>query len=226
VAAFSAEDARRHGVPWLDLARDRQLAQRLLPLLDDFALHGFVPAGLAGRVTPAEATARWEALRAFYRRHGHFLVTSGPYRLKSWGDDGVVLEVFRDLSYPLGVGSYDRYALPRRAHVVRVETRGGRLLVHVDVETVRKFQREYEIVRQPLRDAGADTPTPACRHVAVGADGSVKRAGPLAYAGGGAFALEPAGLPAGTYRVAVECHLEPHGPAPEPRLISYTVASP
>jgi hypothetical protein len=227
LAAFSAEDARRRGVPWLDLARDRPLARRLLPMVDDFARQGFVPAGLAGRVTPAEATARWQALGAFYRQHGHFLATNGPYRLKSWGDDGVVLEVFRDLSYPLGVGSYDRYALPRRAHVARVETREGRLLVHVDVETVRKFQREYEITTRPLRDAGVDTPTPVCRYVAVGADGAVKRAGPLAYAGGGAFAVEPApALPAGTYTVAVGCHVEPHGPSPEPRLLTYRVGTP
>jgi hypothetical protein len=108
-----------------------------------------------------------------------------------------------------------------------VETREGRLLVHVDVETIRKFQREYEITTRPLRDAGVDTPTPVCRYVAVGADGAVKRAGPLAYAGGGAFAVEPApALPVGTYTVAVGCHVEPHGPSPEPRLLTYRVGTP
>ena len=59
-----------------------------------------------------QARQRWAALRRFARARGHLLVTNGPYRLDKWTNDTVVLQVFRDFSYPLGVGVYDRYALP------------------------------------------------------------------------------------------------------------------
>jgi len=51
------------------------------------------------------------------REHHHFLVTNGPYRLQSWSETGAVLAVFRDLSYPLGVGSFDKEVYPRRAFI-------------------------------------------------------------------------------------------------------------
>ena len=59
-------------------------------------------------MTAQDARKRWAALASFYKEHGHFLVTDGPYRLKRWSPDSVTLEAFRDLSYPLGVGSYRR----------------------------------------------------------------------------------------------------------------------
>ena len=98
LAAFSSESARAKGVPWLDLVRDRALGPHLRTILDDLALQRHVPPALVGRVTPAEAEARWVALRAFHEASGHFLVTNGPYRLASWTDDTSVLQVFRDLS--------------------------------------------------------------------------------------------------------------------------------
>ncbi len=65
-------------------------------------------------VTAEEARRRWAALAAFHKANGHFLVTNGPYKLKAWSADSVTLEAFRDLTYPLGVGSYDAYAIPAR----------------------------------------------------------------------------------------------------------------
>jgi hypothetical protein len=110
LAAFSRESAQARGVPWLDLARDRALGPRLRALLDELAARPHVPAALAGRVTPADAGARWAALRAFHDALGHLLVTNGPYRLVSWTDDTSVLQVFRDLSYPRGLGVFNSHA--------------------------------------------------------------------------------------------------------------------
>ena len=62
-------------------------------------------------VSESAARRRWSALAAFYRSNGHFLVTNGPYRLNSWTERSVTLEAFRDLTYPLGVGSYDAFAI-------------------------------------------------------------------------------------------------------------------
>ena len=51
---------------------------------------------------------------------GHFLVTRGPTSSRSGRDGAVVLEVFRDFTNPIGVGTFDRFAIPRRAYVARI----------------------------------------------------------------------------------------------------------
>ena len=99
---------------------------------DNDRCHGGVP----GEARTDDARKRWAALSAFYRSHGHFLVTNGPYQLKSWSGESASLEVFRDLSYPLGVGSYDTYAIPRRGYVTGVERLEGGLRLSADIETV------------------------------------------------------------------------------------------
>ena len=65
-------------------------------------------------------------------------MTNGPYQLdKLDGDGGGPLGVFRDLTYPLGVGHFDRFAIPLRAYVAaRRPTRGDRLEFQADVERV------------------------------------------------------------------------------------------
>src|SRR5207244_8846787 len=155
-----------------------------------------------------EARKRWAALAAFYKDHGHFLVTNGPYRLKSWSADGATLEVFRDLSYPLGVGSYDAYAIPRRGYVTKAERREGGLRLSGDIETVMKFMRDYPIVRQPIGSINAATlasAAPECRYAAVDADGRIVLAGTAHLQDDRKFAVELDGqLPAGRYTVMAE----------------------
>jgi hypothetical protein len=179
-AAFSRESARARNVPWLDLARDRALAPRLLALLDDLAARAPVPAALAGRVTPVEARARWAALRAFHEASGHFLVTNGPYRLASWTEDTSVLQVFRDLSYPRGLGVFNSHALPLRAFVTGAEVRPGELVLKAEVERMDRFGRDYQIVREPFvkRTLEQDRRTlPVAHYVVVGPDRAVAAAG-------------------------------------------------
>ena len=149
-AAFSRTEAARRGIPWLDLVRSDELKQKLALLVAEFERTGYRPEQLQSLVSAEEARRRWAALAAFYRQYGHFLVTNGPYRLKRWRNDSVTLEAFRDLSYPLGVGSYDAYAIPRRAFITEIVEKDGRFKISADVEVVRKFQRSYAIDRQPL----------------------------------------------------------------------------
>ena len=81
LAAFSPEEARRRGIAWMDLARDKKLKAALATIVDEFARQSHVPVGLRGSVTAIEARDRWSALQHFYDTYGHFLVTNGPYRL-------------------------------------------------------------------------------------------------------------------------------------------------
>ncbi|MCH8113457.1 MAG: hypothetical protein IH905_16135 [Proteobacteria bacterium] len=228
-AAFSQEQAARLGVEWLDLVRTEGLKKRLASLVGEFARGGFVPGPLRGMVTAEEARARWEALGAFYAKHGHFLVTNGPYLLKSWSAGATVLQVFRDISYPLGVGSYDSYAVPRRAYISRIETRNQGLRLFVEIEKLEKFMRSYKIVREPLRGAGSDAlagQALECRYLVVAADGKVRLAGQGRLQEDGTFAVDLKGkLKPGQYTVLTTLYLNGNTVSPDIRRISYRVAA-
>jgi hypothetical protein len=180
-------------VPWLDLVRDSVQASRLLGLLDELRGRGHVPPALAGLVTPAEARARWAALRSFRDASGHLLVTNGPYRLASWGDDTTVLQVFRDLSYPRGVGVFNSHAIPLRAWVAATERRGDTLVLRGEVERIERFGREHRIVREPLvkRVVEQDRRSlPLGHYVAVGPGGDVTLAGTVAATDPGDYVID------------------------------------
>jgi hypothetical protein len=228
LAAFSEDEARRRGVPWLDLARDRKLVDALGPIAESFERRAYVPEALKGLVTVEQARQRWAALRRFRQKHGHWLVTSGPYRLQKWSGDSTVLAVFRDLSYPNVVGSFDRWALPLRAWVAGVDRRGDRLELQVDAQTLTKFERSYKIVREPMRL----TPTGEKAHDVVEARWTVVGAGDEVVATGRAQDLEggrlivdlKGKLPPGAYRVLLAVALNGNSTNPEVKVISYRVA--
>jgi len=202
-AAFSQDEARRRGVEWLDLVRSATLSARLLALATEFERDAYRPETLRGHVSAEEARRRWRALLAFHKASGHFLVTSGPYKLKSWAGGSATLEAFRDLTYPLGVGSYDAYAIPRRGFVTRVEWDGARLTVAGDIEVVEKFQRSYRLVRTPLKSVPATflrRDAPELRYVVTGADGRVALTGAASLGTDAGFQIDLKGrLPTGRY---------------------------
>ncbi len=175
-AAFSQVEAQQRQKPWLDLVRDDRLQQRLLSLIEQFARDGYRPQVLRQLVSVDEARGRWHALKAFYQQHHHLLVSNGPYLLKSWSDDATVLQVFRDPGYPLGIGSFDSYPIPRRAFITKIERRDHGVSISADVERVDKAQRSFEIVREPLAQrpsASWKKDVVLCRYLVIGADGRV-----------------------------------------------------
>ncbi len=179
-AAFSQAEATRRGIPWLDLVRSQEMNAKLASLLPQLEREAFRPQTLLAYVTEDEARRRWAALAAFYKAGGHFLVTNGPYKLKAWTPQSVTLEAFRDLTYPLGVGSYDAYAVPRRGFITNVDWTGERLTLHGDIEIIEKFQRSYRLVRTPLKSVPAailKRSAPECRYVVTDAGGRVALAG-------------------------------------------------
>src|SRR5207249_96297 len=115
------------------------------PVIEVYLRHAAEPAE-APAIAPPWSAVPWQLVvlteEAF---------TSGPYRLQKWSGDSTVLTVFRDLSYPNVVGSFDGWALPRRAWVAAVDRRGDRLELQVDAQTLTKFERSYKIVREPMR---------------------------------------------------------------------------
>lgn len=180
LAAFSRAEAVRRSVPWLDLVRDAKMSERLAVLAAQFEREAFRPDALQAYVSEDEARRRWRALNAFHRASGHWLVTNGPYRLKRWTPQSVTLEAFRDLTYPLGVGSYDAYAIPRRGFVTHAKWDGQRLTVAGDIEVTETFQRSYRLVRMPLREVPATVlkrAAPEYRYVVIDSEGRIAAAG-------------------------------------------------
>jgi hypothetical protein len=227
-AAFSMAEAQRRGVAWLDVVRDQRLKDRLLALVAEFEVQGYRPEALLHLVPEVEARLRWGALKSFYLTHHHFLVTNGPYVLDGWADGSVVLRVFRDLSYPLGVGSYDKYAFPPRASIVKLEMRRHRLEMSAELEKVEKAQRSYHRVREPLGTqsmVGVYRVKAVAKYVALSPEGEVLKVGTAPYAGDGIFTIELQGkVPPGRYTVLTTIYVNDNHVEPDVRLVSYEVA--
>ncbi len=193
LAAFSQDEAKRRRLPWLDLVRNEWLNRRLASLVEQFRREGYVPPALQNLVTPAEARTRWAALQEFHRIHRHFLVTNGPYRLQRWSANSVTLQAFRHVTYPLGLGLFDHYSIPRRAYITGVQLNGNRLEVRGDVEKIQRFQRTYTVAREPLTGPMSKTDPddlPVCAYVVVNQEGVIADFGKAPYSDAGTFTLE------------------------------------
>jgi hypothetical protein len=228
-AAFSQGEAQRRGVEWLDLVRSEQTNAKLAALVETFARDGYRPEPLQSGVSAEDARKRWTALAAFYKSDGHFLVTNGPYRLKRWSADSVTLEAFRDLSYPLGVGSFDAYAIPRRGFVTAVAWSGNRATLKGDIEVLEKFQRSYRLVRTALQSLAPETAkraAPECRYTIVDDQARVVLTGLIKLAGDSTFQIDLGGrLPEGSYTMFAMIAVAGNAMNAEIRRVPVTVLS-
>jgi len=227
IGAVSEREAARRGVPWLDLVRDPKQRAALGTLAAELHRRAFVPEALRALVTPEQAKQRWAALREFARTHGHWLVTAGPYVLGKVTPESASLVVFRDFTYPLGVGSFDQYPIPLRAFIVKTERRGERLEIQADVENIEKFARSYKIVREPFRPQPASEKfrEPLTVHFSVlGPNDEVAAAGTSRDVQNGRLVVDLAGrLKPGAYRVLLALALNGNLVNPEVKVLAYRV---
>jgi hypothetical protein len=219
--AFGAAAAARRGVPELDAVRNATLVGQLAGLARELEERAYVPAPLARYVSAEDARARYRRLREFHAAHGHWLVTNGPYLLDRWDGTTARLRVFRDLSYPKGLGSFNDYAVPLKAYVTRIEQRGYGAEVQTETEWLERLGRDVRIVRGTFaaklaeRITGAGTlPAPVCRYLLIGPDGAVASAGEARAGATGACRLDfgraGARRGAGGYRLVVASVLKDH----------------
>lgn len=181
------EEAARRGylkLAQFDPVRDAALVRRLGELARELEERGHIPGVLAKHVDVEQAKERYRRLREFHAAHGHWLVTNGPYLLSRWDGAKAVLGVFRDPTYPKGLGSFNAYAVPLKAHVTRIERRGDGALVHTEAEWLERLGRDTRVVRgtfaqrlaERLTGVGAP-PAPVCHYVLIRRDGGVAAAG-------------------------------------------------
>jgi hypothetical protein len=228
-AAFSREEAQLRGVAWLDLVRSKELTAKLASLVKQFARDGHRPDILRLYVSEGDARKRWDALDAFYQANGHFLVTNGPYTLKRWSPESVTLDAFRDLSYPLGVGSYDVYAIPRRGFITQTEWTGDALVISADIEIIDKFQRSYRLVRAPLQSIPAvvvKRAMPECRYLVTDAAGRVVLSGVATIGADAKFQVNVKGrLTPGRYTISAFIAVNGNAITPDIRRMPVVMSS-
>lgn len=136
----------------------------------------------------------------------------------------MALEVFRDFSYPLIVGSFDAYALPPTASILKVDRRGDRLHISAEMEKAEPAQRSYTLVREPLTRNAMTRGFPVqavCRYVVVSPDGKVRGAGAARYGDDGTFAVDLRGLKQGRYTILTAVSLNGNSVRPDVRAIPY-----
>ena len=219
IAAFSRAEAARRGIPWLDLVRDKSQLDSMTALIGEFARSGYRPAALERLVSEPAARLRWKALAKFVAENGHLLVTNGPYRLASWSPNRTVLAVVRDFTYPVGIGTFDRFAYPPRALITSVQRDEDRILVASDVEIAEKQQRDHRLVRTPLMHGtlrGTLAVQPFPRYMVVADGGEVVAAGSATWTADGRFAVPAPHLSAGIHRLFAAIFLD--GNAIEPSV--------
>ena len=228
LAAFSESEALRRGVPWLDLVRDARLHQQLQALVETFEQQGYRPEALQDMVTPEGARQRWARLKEFTRTQGHFLVTNGPYRLQTWSPEAVALQVIRDLTYPIGLATFNRYAAPPRAVIKQVAVDGGRLFIAAAVEKVETAMRLSHVAQEPLKPGVRQGVVPihsGSRYVVVGSDGAVHKAGTATWEADGRFMVDltASALLSGRHTILVAIYPNDNAIDPEVQIVHYEV---
>jgi hypothetical protein len=228
-AAFSKEEAAKRGVAWMDLARDATLRAKLLDLMVAFERNSYCPQPLKNVVTADEAQARWRALRTFAEEKRHLLVTNGPYRLKEWTPQTVVLEAVREMTYPLGFGTFDRFVNPPRAVIAAVGQGAGEITVRADAEMVLKTGRTYRLDKEPLlhqTTRGVQGLLVVSRYLLIAPDGSVVKVDKMDWKEDGQFAIKlPEGLSPGQYTLIFGIFLDGNAMDPSAKVLRVRVGA-
>jgi hypothetical protein len=228
-AAFSEEEARRRNVPWLDLARDAALLAKLREVIAELERGAYRPAALQDLVSASEARARWRALSGFLDKYGHLLVTNGPYRLKEWQAQSVVLEAVRDLTYPLGFGTFDRFVNPPRASIDEVTQDKGQITVRAGAQMWLKGGRTYQLVKEPLLRTtarGVYSLLVVSRYLLIAPDGKVLKADKMHWGEDGRFDIAlPDNLPSGSYTVILGIFLDGNALLPAAEIVRFRVGA-
>jgi hypothetical protein len=198
--ALFEEGARRGHFTLADFdpVRNAALVRQLAETARELEERAYVPPALASYVSAQQARTRYRRLREFHAAHGHWLVTNGPYLLDRWDGAKAVLKAFRDPSYPKGLGGFNAYAVPLKAHVTRIERRDYGAKVRIETERLEREGREVRVVRGSPKAKQA----PVCRYLLVRPDGTVGTAGEVRGEAGGSCRIELKG--AGRLVVAAE----------------------
>lgn len=217
LGAFSEAEAKRRGVPWMDLARDAKQVEALRKLSKELESAAFRPQAmgsgpLADWVTPEIAKKRWAALNAFATEHGHLLDTNGPYVLKNVEPGKIAFEVVRDFRYAVGLGTFNLLADAPSARVTELRRVGRQVRFKAEVEIANHVQRNLVVTRSPYNHdsaRGFKAVNSRSQVVVIGPDGKVVDVRHPKWEADGQFVAQlPANLPKGRNVVAAAVYAD------------------
>ncbi|HEX7927247.1 MAG TPA: hypothetical protein VF678_06635, partial [bacterium] len=217
LGAFSEAEAKRRGVPWIDLARDAKQVETLRKLSKELEGASFRPPALASGplaewVTPEIAKKRWAALNAFATERGHLLDTNGPYVLKNVEPGKIGFEVVRDFRYAVGLGTFNLLADAPSARVTELRRIGRQVRFKAEVEIANHVQRNLVVTRSPYNHdsaRGFKAVNSRSQVVVIGPDGKVVDVRHPKWEADGQFVAQlPANLPKGRNVVAAAVYAD------------------
>jgi hypothetical protein len=166
-------------------------------------------------------------LREFVQANGHFLVANGPYRLTQWKQDEVVLRAVRELSYPLGFGTFDRFVNPPRAEIKSVDRTPEGIVVGVEAEMLVKGGRSYRLEKEALTRTtmrGTHGLLVVSRYLLIAPNGGVLAVDKMRWRDDGRFVIElPPALPPGNYTLLFAVFLDGNSTLPSARALRVTI---
>ncbi len=131
--AFSSAKATELGVPWMDYAKDPETIGIMAEYLESLSDEDYFPPflnktrddvsnfnGAVWGIGPEDATARWEALNAWYNELGHFMVSNGPYYLENVDIPAKMVTLKAHRGYPFKADHFNYLVAPA---VVLVEAK-------------------------------------------------------------------------------------------------------
>jgi peptide/nickel transport system substrate-binding protein len=149
--AYSRAEATTKNVPWLSLIIPSH-AEMILAELQKMKSEAFIPLPLNGIVTSKEAIDRYDAAIEWIQRHGHAVISNGPFYLDTYNPSAGIISIkaFRDPSYPFPQGYWSVFENPKLATIQAVDTQkylspGDPLKVRLNVTVGNKPSNDATI---------------------------------------------------------------------------------
>jgi len=137
------------------------------------------------------------------------------------------LKAVREVTYPLGFGTFDRFVNPPHAVIESVTREGNTITVRADAEMVLKMGRNYKLTKEPLLRTtlrGTFGLLVVSRYVLIGPDGKVRGLDKMHWGDDGRFTVDlPERLPPGDYTINLAIFLDGNSMVPSARSVHFRI---
>jgi hypothetical protein len=140
-----------------------------------------------------------------------------------------VLQAVREVTYPLGFGTFDRFVNPPSAVIEKVTRDSREITVSASAEMVLKMGRDYKLTKEALTRTtmrGTTGLLVVSRYLLIGPDGVVLNVDKMQWRDDGDFAITlPERLSPGQYTVLLAVFLDGNSLLPSARVLRFHVGA-
>jgi len=133
----------------------------------------------------------------------------------------------REVTYPLGFGTFDRFVNPPRAVIESLTHNAGTIAVRASAEMILKMGRDYRLTKEPLLRTtmrGTFGLLVVSRYLLIGPDGKVRNLDKMHWEDDGRFTINlPERLPPGEYTVNLAIFLDGNSVVPSAKSLRFRV---